>query len=168
MNTWMWPVDDDWYYVAFSKFTGGPIGRFLIKRFNFFARVVMRQSYGNKAKLTEHVHHHYLKPLEMPQERKGCWVLPGEILGSTAWLSDLWARRSLLTDKPKLIVWGMKDIAFRERELNTWSDAFMDAKVVRLDGVGHYVQEEAASELSRAVRRFLIRDGETNKVEETL
>jgi len=82
-------------------------------------------------------------------------VFPGEILGSTAWLSDLWAKRSLLTDKPKLIVWGMKDIAFREKELNTWIDAFPDAKVIRLDDVGHDVQEEAAGEIGQAVRHFL-------------
>jgi haloalkane dehalogenase len=125
------------------------------KRFNFFARVIMRQACGDKTKLTEHIHRHYLKPLEAPEERKGCWVFPGEILGSTAWLSDLWARRSLLTDKPKLIVWGLKDIAFREQELNTWIDAFPDAEVIKLDDVGHYVQEEAPGELGQAVRHFL-------------
>jgi len=157
MNTWMWSVNHDWHYIVFSGFTGGPIGRFLIRRFNFFARVLMRQAYGDKTRLTEHIHRHYLEPLEAPGERKGCWVFPGEILGSTAWLSDLWARRSLLTDKPKLVVWGMKDIAFREQELNTWIDTFPDVKVIRLDGVGHYVQEEAVGELGRAVRSFLIR-----------
>jgi len=72
MNTWMWPVNRDWYYIAFSGFTGGPIGRFLIKRFNFFTRVIMRQAYGDKTKLTEHIHRHYLKPLEVSEERKGC------------------------------------------------------------------------------------------------
>ena len=155
MNTWMWPVNHDWYYIAFSGFTGGPIGRFLIKRFNFFARVIMRQAYGDKTKLTEHIHRHYLKPLEVPEERKGCWVFPGQILGSTAWLRDLWARRSLLADKPKLIVWGMKDIAFREQELSTWVDAFPDAEVIKLGDAGHFVQEEAVDELGQAVKRFL-------------
>ena len=39
-NTWFWPVDDDWYYRAFSGFMGGPAGRFLIRKYNFFARGV--------------------------------------------------------------------------------------------------------------------------------
>jgi len=155
MNTWMWPVGSDWYYVAFSKLTGGSIGRFLIRRYNLFARVIMRQSYGDKGSLTERIHQHYLLPLQRPEERKGCWVMPGEILGSSAWLGDLWARRSVIAAKPKLIVWGMKDIAFREKELNTWLEAFPDAKAVRLEGVGHYVQEEAKDQLGEAVRRFL-------------
>ncbi len=58
----------------------------------------------------------YLKPLEVQEERKGCWVLPGQIIGSTDWLRELWEKRTRLSDKPALIVWGMKDIAFREKE----------------------------------------------------
>ena len=155
MNTWMWPVDRDGYYRAFSKFTGGWIGRSLIRHYNFFARVIMRQSYGDKKKLTEKIHRHYLQPLQKAEERKGCWVLPGEILGSTAWLGNLWTRKSVIADKPMLIVWGMKDIAFREKELNVWLDTFPDAEVVRLAKVGHYVQEEGATELGQAVKQFL-------------
>jgi len=155
MNPWMWPVDHDWYYIAFSKFTGGMIGRFLIKHYNFFARVIMRQSYGDKTKLTARIHKHYLEPLQNPQERKGCWVLPREILGSTAWLENLWARKSQIDDVPKLIVWGMKDIAFRENELKVWANAFPEAEVVKLENVGHYVQEEGADRLSQHGNHFL-------------
>jgi hypothetical protein len=49
----------------------------------------------------------------------------------------------------------MKDIAFREKELNGWIAAYPDAKVVRLQGVGHYVQEEGEEELTNAVQDFL-------------
>ena len=156
MNTWMWPVDHDWYYIAFSKFTGGMVGRFLIKRFNFFARVIMKQSYGDEKKLTDQIHKHYLKPLQYAEERKGCWILPGEILDSTAWLNNLWDRKTQLVDIPKLIVWGMKDIAFRDKELEVWSSAFPDAEVIKLKDVGHYVQEEGADRLGQHVNRFLI------------
>lgn len=155
LNTWMWPVNRDWYYIAFSSFTGGAIGRFLIRHFNFFARVIMPLAYGEMRKLTKHIHRHYLKPLPTPAKRKGSWVLPREILGSTTWLDDLWTRRSALADMPKLIVWGMKDIAFRKKELNVWTKTFPNTDVVRLENVGHYVQEEGAPALEQAIRRFL-------------
>ena len=155
MNTWMWPVDKDWYYVAFSKFTSGMIGRFLIRRYNFFVRVIMRQSYGDKKKLTRHIHEHYLSPPQNEQDRKGCWVMPGQILGSTAWLDSLWKSSSLITAKPTLIVWGMKDIAFREKELNVWVGTFPDVEIVRLENVGHFIQEEGNIELGQTVKRFL-------------
>jgi hypothetical protein len=37
----------------------------------------------------------------------------------------------VLDGKIKLIAWGMKDIAFREKELNYWIKHFPDANVVR-------------------------------------
>ena len=156
----MWPVDDDWYYRAFSRFMGGGVGWFLIRRFNFFARTIMRQAFGDKSKLTKPIHRHYLKPLENPDEWKGCWVFPDQIIGSTEWLNELWSRRDLLTDKQVLIAWGMKDIAFREKELNRWIELFPDAQIHRLEGVGHYVQEESPEELGSAVEEFLHGDGD--------
>jgi len=155
MNTWMWPVDDDRYYVAFSRIMGGAVGRFLIRRANLFARVVMKRSYGDRRRLTPAVHQQYLKALATPDERTGCATLPGQIVGATPWLGGLWAERAALADKPALIVWGMKDIAFREKELERWREALPRAEVVRLDGVGHYVQDEAPAELAAAVQRFL-------------
>jgi len=155
MNTWMWPVNRDWYYIAFSKFTGGFIGRFLIRRHNFFVNTIMPQAYGKRARFTKEIQLHYQMPLAVNEERKGCWVFPGQITGSSPWLADLWARRSNLSGMSKLIVRGMKDIAFREQELSVWEDAFPEAKVVRLEEVGHFVQEEAVSELGAAVQDFL-------------
>jgi haloalkane dehalogenase len=155
MNTWMWPVNRDLYYMAFSSFTGGVLGRWLIRKFNFFVNTIMPQAYADRLRFTPEIRQHYQKPLQNPQERIGCWTLPGEILKSSDWLESLWARRSALEEIPILFVWGMKDIAFREKELNTWSEAFPDAKVVRLENVGHYVQEEGHSELEANFRKFL-------------
>ncbi|MEZ4518701.1 MAG: alpha/beta fold hydrolase [Chloroflexota bacterium] len=118
-NTWLWSVSNDWYYQAFSRFMGGLIGRWLIRRFNFFVKVVMPMAYGDKARLTPEIHRHYLMALSVPAERKGCWVFPGQIIGSSGWLDDLWSWRSALEGKVKLIAWGMKDIAFREKSLIT-------------------------------------------------
>ncbi|MFO7768070.1 MAG: alpha/beta fold hydrolase [bacterium] len=155
LNTWLWPVDDDWYYRAFSGFMGGPVGAFLIRRLNFFARVVMPMAYGDRKRLTPEIHRHYLRPLGSAEERLQCLTLPREIIASTGWLRSLWNRREVLRERPALIVWGMKDIGFREKELGVWTGALPAAEVVRLTRVGHYVQEEAPEELGEAVDRFL-------------
>jgi haloalkane dehalogenase len=157
LNTWMWPVNRDPYYLAFSGFVGGPVGRVLIRRANLFARTIMRQAYGDKRRLTKRIHQQYLSPLRTPDDRRGCARLPGEILRSTPWLRDLWARRHVLRGVPALIAWGMKDIAFREKELRVWTDALPEAEVLALEDVGHYVQEEAPDRLGEAVERFLPR-----------
>jgi haloalkane dehalogenase len=155
LNTWAWPVNRDPYYIAFSSLVGGPIGRMLIRRYNLFARVIMPKAFGDRDRLSAAAHEHYLRPLATPKDRTGCAIFPREITGSTAWLDQLWSGVQKLKDTPVLIVWGMKDIAFREKELNRWESAFPRARSVRFDSVGHFVQEEAPEELTKAVVPFL-------------
>ncbi len=155
LNTWMWPVNDDWYYRMFSSMVGGPLGSLLCRRYNFFVRSVMVRAYGDRKKLTDEIHRHYRDPLPTPESRKGTWVFPKQIIGSSAWLSDLWAQRDKLTDKAVMIAWGMKDIAFREKELKRWQSVFPSAQVTRFDGAGHYVQDEAGEEIAGLMRAFL-------------
>ncbi len=49
----------------------------------------------------------------------------------------------------------MKDLAFREKELQTWEDLFSNSKTARLKGVGHYVQEEAGPDMIPIMAKFL-------------
>lgn len=154
-NSWMWPVDRDWYYRAFSGFMGGPVGRFLIRRFNFFVNTVMKASFGDSSRLTPDIHRQYVQPLAHPADRKGCWVFPGEIVAATDWLKALWEKREALADKPMLIAWGMKDIAFRQKELDRWIASFPSAKVVRYSDAGHFVAEEKPVELAAEIAALL-------------
>jgi haloalkane dehalogenase len=154
-NTWLWSVKDDWYYQAFSRFVGGPAGRWLIRNHNFFAGMLVKTLFGDKRKLTPSIHRHYLMPLSVPDERKGCWVLPGQILGSSAWLQTLWERRDGLKEKRLLLAWGMRDIGFRKKELNRWINAFPAAKVVRFADAGHFISEEKPEELVREMRELM-------------
>ena len=59
-NTWLWSVKNDWYFQAFSKFTGGPIGRFLIQKRNFFVKDILKSVFGDKRKLTREIHQQYI------------------------------------------------------------------------------------------------------------
>jgi haloalkane dehalogenase len=155
MNTWAWSVKGDPHYVMFSAFMGGPIGRFLIKKYNFFAKTFMRSAFGDPGKLDKAAHDHYLRAFPTAEDRKACYVFPKQIVASSAWLDRLWSRISVVGNKPALFVWGMKDIAFREKELQQWQRAFPNSRTVQLDSVGHFVQEEAPIELAQAVSAFL-------------
>lgn len=155
MNTWAWPVNRDFHYVSFSAFMGGPIGRLLIRKRNFFAGTFMRSAFGDKSKLSTEAHQHYLRALPTAEDRKGCYVFPKQIVASTPWLEQLWSSIAVLKDKPTLFVWGMKDVAFREQELKQWQNALPNSLTLRLNTVGHFVQEEAPEELGEAVNAFL-------------
>ncbi len=155
LNSWAWSVQRDLYYQAFSKFTGGPLGRWLIKKRNFFARDIFRAVFGEKRRLTAQLHQHYLSPLAIPEQRKGSWVFPGEITRSSEWLAGIEPRLASLQSKKILIAWGLKDIAFREKELNRWISIFPHARVVRFADAGHFVPEERPADLSAEIARLM-------------
>jgi len=154
-NTWAWPVNRDFHFVAFSAFMGGPLGRLLIRYFNFFVSPFMRAAFGDKNKLSDHALSHYQAALPTAASRKGCYVFPKQIIASTSWLEQLWSKFSVLKDKPALFVWGMKDVAFREQELKRWQRVLPNSLTLRLNSVGHFVAEEAPQELGDAVEAFL-------------
>jgi haloalkane dehalogenase len=78
-----------------------------------------------------------------------------ELLGSGDWYDGLWARRDRSRDLPALLVWGMKDGAFREKELVRWESLFTRARVVRLGDVGHAPMEEAPQRVAAEIQDFV-------------
>jgi haloalkane dehalogenase len=155
LNTWCWSVQHDWYYLAFSGIMGGMLGRFLCREFNGVVRGVVPIAYGEKAKLTPAMQQQYLAALPTPTSRKGTWVFPKQIIAASDWLAERWSHRERLATKPTMIAWGMKDIAFRARELDTWRAAFPQAQVTRFPQAGHYVQDEEGEAIAALMRDFL-------------
>lgn len=144
LNTWMWSVKGDPHFERFSGFMGGPIGRFLTRHFNFFGRAVVKQAVGDAKKLTKNVHRHYYAHMATRAQRKGSYVFPKQIIGSSDWLAGLWQQREKINHLPTTFIWGMKDIAFREKELRYFVDHWQySPRVIQLPEVGHFPQEEA-------------------------
>jgi haloalkane dehalogenase len=138
-NTWMWSVKGDPYYEIFSRIVGGSIGRFLIKNFNFFGKVIIKNLIVDKRNFRSAIYQH----LETRKDRKGCWTFPKQIIASSDWLDSLWGKRKNITSLSKTLIWGMKDIGFREKEFNVWSQELTNKTVIKLDNAGHYPHEEA-------------------------
>lgn len=158
-NTWLWSVRRDWYFQAFSKFMGGPIGARLIRRRNFFVNSVMVRAMGHAELLSQHAHDHYRNALPTPGSRAACAAFPKQIIGASSWLEGLWGRRDVLAAKPMLLAWGMRDIAFRPRELRVWQQAFPHAVTHEFAEAGHFVAEEDPDGFTSALRTILAREG---------
>ncbi|MFB6311551.1 MAG: alpha/beta fold hydrolase [Salinirussus sp.] len=153
LNTFMWPTEDVKARL-FSAALGNRLTRVLIRRYNLFATRVMPMLFGEDAAMSQEIHRHYIAHLATPSDREGSWVFPREITRSESWLSDLWERRSALTDRPMLLVWGTADPGLGSA-LGRWRETFPDAAVKEYPAVGHYVQEELGPELVGPVRDFL-------------
>ena len=134
---------------------GGGVGRFLYRRANLSLRVITPSAYADKRKLTSQVHRQYLAPFPDAWSRGAVlWALARALFGSDEFYESLWRRRDALRRLPSLIVWGMKDPAFRTNQLARWREVLPQAEVLELP-VGHWPQEEAPEEVIRAVQRFL-------------
>jgi haloalkane dehalogenase len=149
-NTWAWPKVDLGTQL-FSRLLGGPVGGYLILRRNFFVEKIIP---GNvkRRKLPQEVMDAYRGPFPTPESRRPVHVFPREILGTRPLLSEIEQGLPKLRDRPALIVWPTKDPAFRERERKRWEQTFPNHETVTLEGAGHYIQEDAAEEIVRAIR----------------
>jgi haloalkane dehalogenase len=153
-NSWCWPVDRDPYYRMYSGFMGGPVGRFLIRRYNFFVGAFLPMVFGDRKKLSPELHERYKAPFAEPADRKGNWVFPAQVTGASIWLQAIEARLATLASKAVAICWGDKDMAFREKELIRWKTLFPGASVRRLLDCGHFVAEERPDAVAEAPREL--------------
>lgn len=149
-NTWAWPKSDPGTQV-FSRFLGGPIGRLLILRRNFFVEKIIPAGVRRKD-LSDEVMDAYRGPFPTPESRLPTYVFPRAILGSRPFLAEVDSRLTAVSDRPALIVWPTKDVAFRGPERKRWEEVFRDHRTVTLEGAGHYIQEDAADEIVAAIR----------------
>lgn len=58
-------------------------------------------------------------------------------------------------DMPKLVIWGMRDRVFQPVFLDQWRELFPDARVVELEGAGHYLVEDQPEPIARELADFL-------------
>ena len=112
---------------------------------------------GDRSVLTPEVMAHYRNALPSPDARAAMAALPGYIVGASDWLDSIWRERMAFTDKPALIVWGHRDIAFRKKELDRWKSELSDPEVHEFTDSGHYLAEEKSERLVSVLRDFMNR-----------
>ena len=148
-NTWFWR-DVSLTLRFFSKLmsTGFMQRRILYK--NWFIESGIPT--GSATNLSDEVMEHYRAVQPTPEMRVGVARFPKEILASGEWLEDLEARvKSELASTRALLVWGMKDMAFRPKFLTRMKEVFTDRVVVVLPEAKHFIQEDAPDEIIAAI-----------------
>jgi haloalkane dehalogenase len=151
-NTWAWPKSD-FGTQLFSRVLGGPLGRYLILKRNFFVERIIPGGVRRR-KLSSEVMDAYRGPFPTPDSRVPAHVFPGEILRSRPLLAQIERGLPALRDRSALITWPTKDVAFREAERKRWQEVFPNHKTVLLEGAGHYMQEDAPEEIVAAIRAW--------------
>ncbi len=150
-NTWFWPADSK-LMTGFSKLmsTDKLQAKFLEE--NFFVDGLMRQTL--QAKLSDDEFRHYQEVVPTPEHRRGIAEFPRQITLAEDWLADLQRRvRATLTGKPILLLFGPRDPGLGTgRVIDRWLCTFPGADFRKLDGAGHYIQEDAPDAIVAAIR----------------
>ena len=154
-NTWCWPVDSDFHFKSFSFLMSSRIGQYLLRHHNMFVNQVMPRAVADRRVLTPVVMAHYRSAQSSPAARAASAALPGHIIGASDWLRSIWDDRSAFVEKPTLILWGHKDIAFRKKELERWKSVLRNFELVEFEDCGHFLAEEAPDRVVPALRSFM-------------
>ncbi len=153
-NTWMWAPDER--MARMGRIVKGPLGKLLYRGLNASPRLVAPSAFGDKRKLTPLVKRHWLAPFPDWASRVATWQLGASLADSTEWFASLWEQRQKLLGLPTLLLWGMKDTAFREAELLRWQEFFgTNARTVRFEGAGHWPHEEEPEQVAKEIEAML-------------
>ena len=121
----------------------------VLNRFSLPVEIALRL--GTNTTLTRVEIDHYLGVQRRHEDRRGIAELPRH-LGSE-WLSELAAQApAALSDKPMLLIWGMKDrLLGRDSVLERWRSDLPEAEILKLPHANHFLQEDGAQEIANAV-----------------
>ncbi len=143
------------HFKSFSFLTSSWIGQYLLRQRNIFVNGVMPRAVADRSVLTPEIMAHYRSAQPSPAARAASAALPGYIVGASEWLTSLWQDRAAFAAKPALVLWGLKDIAFRRKELERWKSALLDVEVHELEDCGHFVAEEVPGRVVEVRRSFM-------------
>jgi len=156
LNTWLWSLEGDQRIARGARLASSVVGRLLYLRLNASPRWLIPAAFADRARLRPDVHRQYLAPFSTAASRTPLWELARSLISESAWYEALWRQRARLAEKPALLLWGVDDPSFGRAYLARWREALPHAAVVELPGVGHFVQEEAATDVAKHVEAFLL------------
>lgn len=138
------------------------LGNLLVQGMNFFVEKFMPMATIQKEKLTKEVMDGYRYPFPTWASRAGVLAFPRLIPARTTDEGYLLLKEVEEKFWPKfkgkaLIVWPLKDIAFKPVLLEEWKQLLPQAEVHTLENAGHYLQEEEPEKIIQWMTEFLVR-----------
>ena len=154
LNSWLWSSAKEPEFIKLSRILKSPLLPFLYLYLNFSVRFLLPASFGNK-KLTKSIHKQYTRVFKSKNDRKGTLAFARSLLNDQDWFEELWKNRFTINQKPTLFIWGMKDKFLHAGYLDKFVSGFPNSKVVKLESVGHFPQEEESEIVSDEILNWM-------------
>jgi pimeloyl-ACP methyl ester carboxylesterase len=76
-------------------------------------------------------------------------------LNDQDWFEELWSKKQIISDKPALFIWGMKDPVIKPKILDKFASGFTSPSLIKLETSGHFPQEEQPEIAIKSLPDFL-------------
>ncbi len=153
LNSWLWSSEAEPEYIKLRKVLKSPVLPFLYRYLNFSARFVLPSSFG-RHKLSGKLLKQYTAPFAYRTQRNGTLAFAKSLLNDQQWFEELWQRKEVIAIKPTLFIWGMNDPVISPKYLDKFISGFSNNTVIKLEGCGHFPQEECAQEVAHFISGF--------------
>jgi haloalkane dehalogenase len=151
-NTWAWP--SNLWTRGFSQVMGGRLtGELMSQRLNMFVgRMIpgmMRRRTLSPAELAM-----YAGPFPTPESRAPARIFAREIRTAAPFLGRLERQLPRILDRPALLFWADKDIAFHSPVRRQWQERLTQRTDHTLAGAGHFWPDDAGEEAAARIRAW--------------
>jgi len=141
---WYKPMEEKGIYEQFIKNTAA----------------LVKSGMYQKDKFTEDMKKAYNAPFPVDDFYIGALAWPKDIpIGdshpSAKKMSYIRNNLSKLTEKQKILIWGMKDVIFPPKTIGWWQKIYPDIAVHKIEDAGHFLQEDAPFEIIKIIKTFI-------------
>lgn len=154
LNSWLWSSKADPEFIKLSKILRSPILPFLYRYINFSPKFILPKSFGDH-KISTKTLKQYTKPFTDKSQRNGALAFAKSLLNDQDWFETLWEKRQQISNKPTLLIWGMKDPVIKPHNLKKYQEGFTNSKTIKLETSGHFPQEEQPELVKQAIFDFV-------------
>ena len=135
-------------------------GKIAVLGFNAFARAAISWCISHDEKRTPALKSAYLAPYQTPRDRIATLRFVEDVpqkSGHATWdlVSQTDERLGVFRERPLLVLWGEKDWCFTPSFREGWLQRFPNAEVEIFPDANHYVFEDAAERVVKAMSRFV-------------
>lgn len=136
------------------------VGKFAVQGLNLFARAAQSMAVHNQQSITATARAGLIAPYNNWRNRHAIYEFVRDIPASNKhptwkYLLELENALPSIAQLPIKLIWGMRDWCFQPACLDRFVDHWPNADVTRLPDAGHWVTEEAKSEVQQLVSDFL-------------
>ncbi|MFX1450022.1 MAG: alpha/beta fold hydrolase [Promethearchaeota archaeon] len=102
----------------------------------------------------------YTAPFPNKESCIGAMAFPkdipkGDIHQSSKIMQEIRDNLVLLKDKPKILIWGMKDRIFPPKIIEVWEKIYPGIKSYKIENAAHFLQEDAPDDIIEIIRNFI-------------